>query len=131
MAQIIDDMKKLITKNQCFVATADKDGIPNVAPKGSTAVLDEQTIAFAEIVGKKTYNNILENPKVAVVVSDSDVMVGYKFIGSVEILTSGTVYDMFAERLHRLRLPDPLAVIKVNVEEIYDMSIKNPGGRIA
>lgn len=131
MAKITEDMKKLIAKNQCFIATADKGGIPNVAPKGSTAVVDDQTIAFAEIVGKKTYNNILENPKVAVIVSDSDVMVGYKFIGNAELLTGGPLYDMFAERLHRLRLPDPLAVIRINVEEIYDMSIKNPGGRIA
>ena len=131
MAKITGEMRELINKQQCFIATADKNGVPNVAPKGSVAVLDDQTIAFAEIVSKKTYENIKDNPRVAVVVSDSNALTGFKFLGGAELLTGGPVYEMFAEKLHRLRLPKPLAVIKVCVEEIYDMSIKNPGGKIA
>lgn len=130
MAKINQEMKKLIEQKQCFIATADVNGVPNVAPKGSTIVVGDESIAFAEIVGKKTYHNIKENPKVVVVVADRNTMAGYKFFGSAELVNQGPLYEMFSERLHRLRLPNPLAVIKVDIEEIYDMSIKNPGERV-
>ncbi|SFG24042.1 hypothetical protein SAMN05660649_01097 [Desulfotomaculum arcticum] len=131
MVLISQEMKEMVTQNQCFIATVDSNGVPSVAPKGSTTVLDDNTIAFAEIVGKKTYNNIQNNHNVAVVVADRNSLAGYRFCGNAELVTSGPVYDLFCENLHRLRLPDPLAVVKINVKEIYDMSIKNPGGKIA
>ena len=44
------DMKRIIEEQRLgFVATASLDGTPNVSPKGTFAVLDDQTIAFGEI----------------------------------------------------------------------------------
>ena len=41
------DMKRIIEEQRLgFVATASLDGTPNVSPKGTFAVLDDQTIAF-------------------------------------------------------------------------------------
>lgn len=127
---ISPEMKQMIEKNQCFIATASKDGNPSVAPKGSTAVVGENIIAFAEIVGKKTYRNIQENPIVAVVVANKESLSGYRFLGNARLVTSGSVYDLFVENLNRMNLPNPIAVVQIQVEEIYDMSIKNPGGRV-
>ncbi|MFZ5632548.1 MAG: pyridoxamine 5'-phosphate oxidase family protein [Bacillota bacterium] len=130
MARISDEMKEMIGKHQCFVATADKNGVPNAGPKGSVTVLDDETIAFAEIVGKRTYENIKANPRVAVVVIDRSARAGYRFMGTAEMEDSGPVYEAFAERLKGMGLPNPRAVVKVRVEEIYDLSVKNPGGKI-
>lgn len=130
MSVISPEMKQMIDKNQCFVATADQDGNPSVAPKGSARVVSDNTIAFAEIVGRKTYSNILENPRVAVVVADRETLSGYRFFGKVELVTSGPIYDMYVESLNRMNMPNPIAVVQILVEEIYDMSVKNPGGRI-
>lgn len=130
MAKITVEMKEMIKKNQCFVATADKGGVPNVGPKGSTTVLDDETIAFAEVVGKKTYENIKANPKVAIVVADRGTRCGYRFVGTASIETSGPVYEAFSEKLKTMGIPNILAAVKVKVEEIYDVSVKNPGSKI-
>ncbi|MHB1043404.1 MAG: pyridoxamine 5'-phosphate oxidase family protein [Eubacteriales bacterium] len=130
MAKITAEMKEMVANNQCFIATADQDGAPNVGPKGSTTVLDDETIAFAEIVGKKTYENIKANPRVAVVVVDRAARAGYRFLGTASMETSGPVYDAFSEKLKTMGIQNTLAVVKVKVAEIYDMSVKNPGGKI-
>ncbi|MCL6557708.1 MAG: pyridoxamine 5'-phosphate oxidase family protein [Firmicutes bacterium] len=130
MAKITPKMKEMIEKQQCFVATADKNGVPNVGPKGSTTVLDDETIAFAEIVGKKTYENIKANPRVAIAAVDRAARAGFRFVGTASMETSGPVFDAFAEKLKAMEIPKTLAVVKVKVEEIYDMSVKNPGGKI-
>ncbi|MHB8917030.1 MAG: pyridoxamine 5'-phosphate oxidase family protein [Desulfocucumaceae bacterium] len=130
MARITGEMKKMIACQQCFVATADENGSPSVGPKGSTSALDDETIAFAEIVGGRTYNNLLANPRVAVVVVDREAREGYRFVGRTEMETAGPVYDAYTERLKGMGLPAPKAVVKVRVEEIYDISVKNPGGKI-
>lgn len=130
MAKISAEMKEMLEREQPFVATADLNGIPNVGPKGSIAVLDDNTIAFAEIVGKKTYANIKVNPRVAVVVTDRKALAGYRFLGAATLDTAGPVYDAFSDKLKAMGLPQPLAVVKIKVEEIYDLSVKNPGEKI-
>lgn len=131
MSAISPEMKQMLEGNQCFVATADQNGSPSAAPKGSTRVIGEDTIAFAEIVGGKTYTNIMANPRVAVVVADRESLSGYRFIGKAELVTSGQIYDLYVETLNRMNMPNPIAVVLIKVEEIYDLSVKNPGGRIA
>jgi len=131
MAVISPEMKQMLESCQCFVATADQDGKPSVAPKGSVKVVSDNTIAFAEIVGKQTYSNILANPRAAVVAADRETLSGYRFFGQVELVTSGPIYDLYVETLNRMNMPNPIAVMQILVDEIYDMSIKNPGGRIA
>jgi predicted pyridoxine 5'-phosphate oxidase superfamily flavin-nucleotide-binding protein len=53
-------------KVPCLVATASKDGVPQLSPRGSMAVYDDETLSFWEYSLKKTYQNIQENPQVAV-----------------------------------------------------------------
>ncbi|KJS10339.1 MAG: hypothetical protein VR67_18735 [Peptococcaceae bacterium BRH_c8a] len=130
MPVISPEMKKMVEQNQCFIATADQAGNPSVAPKGSTRVISDNIIAFAEIVGRRTYRNILENPRAAIVVADRETLSGYRFFGKVELVTSGPIYDLYVESLNRMNMPNPIAVVQILVDEIYDMSVKNPGGRI-
>lgn len=44
-------MKDMISSQQCFIATVNKGGVPNVAPKRSTRFIDDNTIAFTEGTG--------------------------------------------------------------------------------
>jgi len=130
VAKITAEMKEMLEKQQSFVATADIEGVPNIGPKGSTAVLDDETLAFAEIVGKKTFENIKVNPKVAVAVVDRGTFSGYRFVGTASMETSGPFFDIFWGKLKTMGIPNMLALVKVKVEEIYDISVKNPGGKI-
>jgi predicted pyridoxine 5'-phosphate oxidase superfamily flavin-nucleotide-binding protein len=61
------DMKRIIEEQHLgFVATADLDGTPNVSPKGTFIVLDDETIAFGEIRSPGTIRNLRANPRIEV-----------------------------------------------------------------
>jgi hypothetical protein len=62
MARLTQEMKDMVASQQVFHATASKEGTPNVAPKRSTRVLDDETLIFTEGTGGATYRNILDNP---------------------------------------------------------------------
>ncbi|MBE0480482.1 MAG: pyridoxamine 5'-phosphate oxidase family protein [Dehalococcoidia bacterium] len=131
MAKITDEMKNLIKTQQAFIATATPDGIPSVAPKGSTRVIDEEHIIFAESAGKTTYDNIKKNPRVAIIACDRAQMQSIRFSGKAEILTSGPIFEKSQEQMKKMGAPAPHAVIKVRVEEIYDCGVPGFGKKIA
>lgn len=60
MKAAVDDIRL------CFVAAASKDGMPNVSPKGSLTVWDDDHLAFANIASPRTMKNIKENPKMEI-----------------------------------------------------------------
>ena len=61
------DMKRIIEEQRLgFVATAAADGTPNVSPKGTFVVLDDETIGFGEIRSPGTIRNLRANPRVEV-----------------------------------------------------------------
>ncbi|MCL4469377.1 MAG: pyridoxamine 5'-phosphate oxidase family protein [Deltaproteobacteria bacterium] len=88
MAKITAEMRSMINSNQCFVATSDKTGKPNIGPKKSTKVLDDETLLFIESTGKRTLENIKENPVVAIAVVDKERLVGFRFVGHAELESS-------------------------------------------
>ncbi|MCL4477655.1 MAG: pyridoxamine 5'-phosphate oxidase family protein [Deltaproteobacteria bacterium] len=121
MTKLTDAMKTLIAENQCFVATANKQGIPDVGPKKSTRALDDETIIFNEGTGKRTFSNIKENPIVAIAVVNKERTEGFRFFGHAGIVTSGPIFEKAKEMAAQLNRPAPLAVIAVKVEEIYNL----------
>lgn len=130
MAKITEEMKALVKGQQAFVATATPDGIPSIAPKGSTRVLDEEHIIFSESTGKRTFDNIKKNPKVAIVVCDTAQVKCLRFSGTAEIVTEGPLFEKSTEVMKKMGAPAPQAVIKVKVEEIYDLGVPGFGKRI-
>ena len=130
MAKITEEMKAFVKTQQAFIATATPDGIPNIAPKGSTRVLDEEHIIFSEMSSKRTFENIKKNPKVAIVVCDSAQVKSLRFSGTAEIVTEGPLFEKSVEAMKKMGAPAPQAVIKVKVEEIYDLGAPGFGKRI-
>jgi len=60
-------MRNLVESNSVgFYATIDKSGLPRVSPKGTSVVLDEETILFANIRSPNTVSNIKLNPAMEV-----------------------------------------------------------------
>ena len=130
MAKITDEMKELMKNNLAFIATATSDGIPSVAPKGTTTVIDEEHIAFAESAGKRTYDNIKQNPKAAVIVCEAATLKCLRFSGTAEVVTSGPLFERFQETMKKLGASALQAVVNVRVEEIYDCGTPGFGKRI-
>jgi len=87
---LTSDMKRVIEEQRLgFVATAGPDGTPNVSPKGTFAVLDDRTIAFAEIRSPATIRNLRANPRIEVNFVDVFVRKGYRFAGTATVVERG------------------------------------------
>lgn len=122
MAKLSDEMKALVSGQQAYVGTASPDGKPSISLKGSTKVLDDEHIAFFEMSGGRTWENIQKNPRVVVVVADRTKMQGYRFEGKAEIITSGPLYEDAKKLSEIMKIPvPPKAAIKVKVDEIYNL----------
>ncbi|MDW7674380.1 MAG: pyridoxamine 5'-phosphate oxidase family protein [Bacillota bacterium] len=119
--KLTQEMKDVIGSQQCFIATCDKNNRPNVAPKRSTRVLDDQTLIFNEGTGKRTYANILDNSVVSIGVVDREKLIGFRFVGNAQLLESGDLYDQAAKMSEQAGMPKPKAVVTVSIEEIYDL----------
>ena len=121
MAKLTQEMKDMIGSQQCFVATAGKDGLPNVAPKRSTRVYSDEALIFTEGTGGATYRNVLEGKKVAVAVVDRAVPDGYRFICRPEFQSSGEAYEKAKEVSMKTTGKAPLGVVILHVEEIHSL----------
>ena len=91
MAVLSRDMKRVIEEQKLgFVATVNEDGTPNLSPKATFVVLDDETIAFVEIRSPNTIRNIERGSPVDVNFVDPFVRKGYRFKGTAEVLARGT-----------------------------------------
>ena len=107
-----------------WVATASRDGMPNVAVKGSLQVLDAEHLLFADLFSLKTRKNLGENPQVAVMVADNAERKGYLLKGRAELIASGPLYDQTAAALKAKlpQLPPPTYVVRITVEAVFDQA---------
>jgi predicted pyridoxine 5'-phosphate oxidase superfamily flavin-nucleotide-binding protein len=77
-----------------FVATVNDDGTPNLSPKGTTTVWDEEHLVFLDICSPGTVDNI-EAGRAAVEVNVVDPIrrAGYRFKGAARVLRAGEQFD--------------------------------------
>lgn len=83
----------------CFAATASPEGEPNVSPKGSLCVWDDDHLAFADIASPQTIKNLRDNPRIEISMIDQMSRRGFRFKGTAEILDSGPIFEEVATEL--------------------------------
>jgi predicted pyridoxine 5'-phosphate oxidase superfamily flavin-nucleotide-binding protein len=94
MGLITNEMKELIEQQKLgYVATVSPDNTPNLSPKGTLSVWNDDYLIFADIKSPKTMSNLEENPSVEINVVDPISRKGYRFKGVSTIISSGTEYD--------------------------------------
>src|SRR5262245_9072157 len=94
MGILTADMRRIVEQQRLgFVATVCPDGTPNLSPKGTTAVWDDDHLVFANIRSPGTLANLRHNASVEVNVVDPFVRRGYRFKGIASILDSGALYE--------------------------------------
>src|SRR5215468_3908547 len=118
MGILIDDMKRVVEEQRLgFFATVCADGTPNVSPKGTIAVWDDDHLIFANIRSPGTLANLRENPSVEVNVVDPIVRKGYRFKGLASILEAGPLYDRVIAFYRERGVRNPIReVVMVRVE---------------
>ena len=131
MAKVPKDVQEFMKGKMGWVATASPDGVPNATPKGSVRVIDDEHLVFADLFSRKTRENLLKNPKVAVICRRQKSFKGYQIKGSAELLTAGELFDQMAKKLKKapMKLPPATYVVKITVEAVYDQSVGPEAGK--
>jgi predicted pyridoxine 5'-phosphate oxidase superfamily flavin-nucleotide-binding protein len=94
MPTLTEDMKRVVrAQGLGFVATVCPDGTPNLSPKGTTTVWDDDRLVFADLASPTTMANLRVNPAVEVNVVDPVTRTGYRFKGRGEVHVDGAVFD--------------------------------------
>lgn len=93
MGILTADMRRMVETQLGFVATVCADGTPNLSPKGSTAVWDDDHLVFADLRSPGTVANLRANASVEINVVDQLVRKGYRFKGTGSVHTDGEVFE--------------------------------------
>jgi predicted pyridoxine 5'-phosphate oxidase superfamily flavin-nucleotide-binding protein len=125
MVKITDEIRKFVeTQKISYVATVNKKGVPNVSPKGPLRIVDNKTLAFADLFSKKTRDNLRVNPGIAVSVVDVEKKEGFQFRGQAQVLTDGPLFDQIVQEISKPYTKRPMvqSVVKIKVKEIHDLA---------
>ena len=94
MAILTQEVKEFVKQAKLgFVATVCPDGTPNLSPKGTTIVWDDEHLVFADIHSPDTVNNLLANPSIEINIVDVFTRKGYRFKGIGKVLSEGSLFD--------------------------------------
>jgi predicted pyridoxine 5'-phosphate oxidase superfamily flavin-nucleotide-binding protein len=114
-----DDMRRVVREQSLgFVATVCPDGTPNLSPKGTTIVWDDEHLAFLHIHSPGTVANLTANPAIEINVVDPIVRKGYRFTGHAEVLTNGELHARILDYFRRERGTDIARVQAVVVVRV-------------
>ncbi len=131
MVSLNDEMKAVFTKNKVFpMATASRDGVPNVAPMGAVQLVDDATIWIMDNYMHKTLENLKENPTVALYVYDPDIKRCFQVKGSAEIQTSGEAYEKFRAQMKAKSEAYPArSLIVISITEVFECTPGKEAGK--
>jgi predicted pyridoxine 5'-phosphate oxidase superfamily flavin-nucleotide-binding protein len=94
MGILTDEMKRVVREQRLgYAATVCPDGTPNLSPKGTTTVWDDDHLVFADIRSPRTVSNLHENPAIELNVVDPIARKGYRFKGEGAVVKAGPLYD--------------------------------------
>ncbi|HTE29999.1 MAG TPA: pyridoxamine 5'-phosphate oxidase family protein [Chryseolinea sp.] len=124
MAILTAEITEFVKKQKLgFVATVCPDGTPNLSPKGTTTVWDDEHLVFADIHSPGTTANVLVNPSIEINIVDIFTRKGYRFKGTATVLTGGVVFEKiiasYGEGAEKYTI---LNIILVKVDRIVPLS---------
>ena len=124
MGILTEQIREFVNKQKLgFIATVCPDGTPNLSPKGTTIVWDDEHIVFADIHSPGTVNNLLSNPSIEINVVDIFTRKGYRFKGIATVFSKGQFFD---EVMAHYRVAGSKHVIKhivsVNVHRVLEIT---------
>src|SRR6266516_4893138 len=90
-----EDMQRVVREQRLgYVASVCPDGTPNLSPKGTTAVWDDEHLVFAHLHSPQTVANIAAgNTVVEINVVDPILRKGYRFKGPATVHRDGPVHE--------------------------------------
>lgn len=133
MVALTEEMKTAFRTMKAFpVATASKNGWPNVVPIGFVELVDDETIWIADNFMKKTLANIQENPKVSINIWGPETKGCFQIKGDVTIVTDGPEFEKMQFTVHSKMAQAPAKnLLIVKIREVYGCAPgKNAGEKL-
>ncbi len=94
LGRLTEDAKRVLSQMQVMpVATASKEGLPNVVPMTFVKTLDDSAVLIADNYMDKGARNLEENPHVAVCAWDLETKRAYQIKGTAEVHRTGHIFD--------------------------------------
>ncbi|WP_085000891.1 pyridoxamine 5'-phosphate oxidase family protein [Lentilactobacillus parabuchneri] len=129
MAKLNQAMKDMIEGELAYIATVDADGNPDIGPKISMRVLDDEHLIYNEMTGGKTQANINENGKAIVAVANQKAFKGFRFGGTAKLYTDGPYYEQ-AEEWAKGKFPAPKGAGVITIEQIWTLDPGPNAGKL-
>ncbi|MDD1690382.1 MAG: pyridoxamine 5'-phosphate oxidase family protein [Methanoregula sp.] len=122
MVKLNADMKEAFAKMKIFpVATASKDGTPNVIPLGMVELHNDETIWITDNFMNKTLSNLRTNPKIAIYIWGPEIKGCFQIKGVTAIKNSGPEYEEMKASVNRKRPELPArSLIIVKITEVFE-----------
>jgi uncharacterized protein len=122
MVRLTADMKEAFSKMKIFpVATASKDGTPNVIPLGIVRLVDDETIWITDNFMNKSMSNLRINPKIAIYLWGPEIKGCFQIKGTAAIRNSGVEYEEMKARMNKERPELPArSLVIVKITEVFE-----------
>ncbi len=123
MVKIDDKIKSEFQKMKIiYLATASKDGMPNVVPLGALFLQDDENLWVVDNFMKKTLANLKENPVASFCVWTPDGDMSWQIKCEAKVEDSGADYEKARDLMHEKRADLPAkGLVKLRFTEIYQV----------
>lgn len=125
--KLTEEMKELIKTELAYIATADNDGNPNVGPKRTMRVLDDQHLIFCENTDGKHHANIKANGKISVAFVKREKNYGFRFDGIAKSYTDEEHMELAKSKAGAR--PKAAAII-IEILKIYTLDSGPKAGKL-
>ena len=124
MGLLTNEIKNFIEQQKLgYVATISPDNTPNLSPKGTISVWDEEHLVFADIKSPQTMANLEKNPSLEINVVDPITRKGYRFKGTGTILSSGQEYDKIVSYYSNIGIKSKIGrVVLIKVSSVNNVT---------
>jgi predicted pyridoxine 5'-phosphate oxidase superfamily flavin-nucleotide-binding protein len=122
MVKLTADMKEAFGKMKIFpVATASKDGTPNVVPIGVVELASDDTIWITDNFMHKSLENLTANPKIALYVWGPEIKGCFQIKGHASVKTSGKDFDEMKAKINAKNPAMPArSLVIVKITEVFE-----------
>ena len=91
MSKLTADMQRIVNEQKLgFVATVNADGTPNLSPKATFVVIDDEHLAFGDLRSPNTARNLADRAGIEVNFVDPLVRKGFRARGQAVYHAEGT-----------------------------------------
>lgn len=131
MAKLTQDILDQMKNQKVYaLATASKDGVPNVVPVGMLIPKEDGTIWIIDNYFGKTIANMEENPKAAFYVWNPECKESWQVKGTLSIEDSGADYEAAVALAHSIKEIFPAKhLVKMTVDEVYYVTPGDHAGK--